>query len=120
MLDSIMMVLTDSVVRELAALPAGQRNRVLARIRHVEQMGWTTAVRGGDLIPLRSRVWELRVLGTGPAFRILFVPTTTDMERRLVLTTCVSKAELKKRAVMDAHVRRALRRFEQWLVEQGV
>jgi hypothetical protein len=119
MRDDVKMAYTDDFRRELLAIPPEQQRRVARRIAHQERRGWADGVKAGDLVPLQHEIWELRIVGRGAAYRVLFALVPRDPVRLLLLTTCSSKARLKKRAVMDAELRRARARLDHWLEQQG-
>ncbi|HEY7767310.1 type II toxin-antitoxin system RelE/ParE family toxin [Longimicrobium sp.] len=119
MRDDVRVIYTDEFRRELGAIPPEQQQRVMGRIAHQERRGWADGVKAGDLVPLRDGIWELRVVGRGAAYRVLFAPLPGEAARLLVLTSCSSKAQLKKRAVMDAELRRARARLDHWREQQG-
>jgi putative component of toxin-antitoxin plasmid stabilization module len=119
MRDAVRVVYTDPFLSDLRTLSPEQRERVVRRINNAERIGWTAGVRTGNLVPLRDGIWELRILGRGAAYRVLFARVPDGMVQLLVLTTFSRKSDLKKRSVMDAEIRRARARLAHWLEQRG-
>ena len=67
---------------------------------------------------LSDGIYELRVLGRGAAYRALFFVAPGIAARVVVLTTCAAKSLMKKRAAMDAEIRRARDRRAWWMQRQ--
>lgn len=67
---------------------------------------------------LRDGIYELRVLGTGAAYRLLFFVMPGRSPRVVVLTTCASKSVMQKRQRMEAEIDRASSRRAEWLEQQ--
>lgn len=63
-------------------------------------------------------IHELRVLGHGAAFRILFFMMPGRSPRVVVLTTCATKSAMEKQQRLDAEVERARNRRARWLEQQ--
>jgi putative component of toxin-antitoxin plasmid stabilization module len=116
--DLVRLEFTHDYLAEISSLPARQRIRIADRLTHLPVKGWSAAVRDRDVAPLRDGIWEVRVLGKGAAYRILFFVHPGSPGRLMVLTTCMAKASIKKPRVMDAAIERARTRREKWLSEQ--
>jgi phage-related protein len=115
MIDAIEAVHTEWFTEELEALPPDQQARVLRRIDTFERKGWRISAADEDIKELRDNVWELRVIGKGPAYRALFCPFTGATKRFALLTNCVKKAFMKKGKVKEGEITRALSRCSEWL-----
>lgn len=106
---------TGWIVEELLALPAEQQARIAGRVRLLGARGLAASARLGHVKALEDGIWELRVLGKGPSFRLLFFVAPGRTPRLVVLTSCVRKSEMLRRNVLDAAVARARRRRDLWL-----
>jgi phage-related protein len=120
MIDAIQAVYTDWFTDELLELPPDQQARVVKRIVILERKGWSISARDDDIKELKEGIWELRIVGKGPAYRVLFFPMHGDPKRFVVLTNCVKKGLLKKTKVKDAEIQRALARRTDWLKDKGL
>ncbi|HEX9939015.1 MAG TPA: type II toxin-antitoxin system RelE/ParE family toxin [Longimicrobium sp.] len=101
--------------KELRELPPDQQARVARRVRIFEQKGWNASAADLDIKRLDGEIWELRVHGKGPAYRILFFPDPENAQRVVVLVNCVKKALMKKSKVSRAEIERADSRRLEWL-----
>jgi putative component of toxin-antitoxin plasmid stabilization module len=116
--DLVRLEFTDDYLAEAASLPARQRDRIAERLAHLPVKGWSASVRDRDVAPLRDGIWEVRVLGRGAAYRLLFFVHPGNPGRLVVLTTCMDKASIKKPRVLNAAIERARTRREKWLSQQ--
>ncbi|HEX2202992.1 MAG TPA: type II toxin-antitoxin system RelE/ParE family toxin [Longimicrobium sp.] len=116
--DRVEAVFTGTVLDEMEALPPNEQIRILKRIALFERKGWSLSAQAEDIERLRGEIWELRVLGTGPAYRVLFFSIPGNPGRIVVLTSCVANSRAKKHAVGDAEIERAERRRQEWLRQQ--
>lgn len=82
--------------------------------------GWAASVQSRDVAELEGGIWELRVVGRGPAYRILFFVVPDGSGRAVVLTACTAKASIKKAHVMRAEIQRAKVRRAQWLTGESI
>ncbi|HEU0014437.1 MAG TPA: type II toxin-antitoxin system RelE/ParE family toxin [Longimicrobium sp.] len=119
MADEVQAVYTRWVWEEIRELPPDQQARVVRRVSLLERKGWGASVRNRDVVHLQDEIWELRVVGTGPAYRLLFFVSSGAVPRLVVLTGCVGKAALKKDRVMPVEIARAERRRREWLAHGG-
>lgn len=115
MSDSFEVVPTPWFVAELRAIQKADRNRIDRKLIKFAQKSWTDALADGSVKHLRDGIHELRVLGHGAAFRILFFLMPGRSPRVVVLTTCAAKSVMKKRQRLDAEVERAIDRRARWL-----
>lgn len=67
------------------------------------------------IVALRDGIYELRVLGRGAAFRILFFVVPGRSPRLVVLTSVVATSVMKKKHRNDAELERAKQLRELWL-----
>jgi putative component of toxin-antitoxin plasmid stabilization module len=116
--DGIDLVFSSWYNEELAALPSEQQARIEARIGRLPMKGWMEAMADRTIAPLRDGIYEIRVLGTGPAFRVLFFVVPGRTPRIVVLTSCVAKSVMTKRHRLDAELERAKVRRDLWLEHQ--
>lgn len=103
---------------EFAELPGDQQGRIQQRIRAMLAKGWNRAMADRTIAPLRDGIHELRIVGTGPAYRILFFVMPGRAPRLVVLTACVAKSLMTKRQRLDAELKRASERRTVWIAEQ--
>ena len=80
--------------------------------------GWAAATADQSVRHLREGIHELRILGKGASFRVLFFLVPGRSPRVVVLTTCASKSEMKKRKRFEAELQRAKTRRDLWLKQQ--
>ncbi|HEX6039181.1 type II toxin-antitoxin system RelE/ParE family toxin [Longimicrobium sp.] len=118
MSDRIEIVPTPWYTAEVRALPREDRDRIDRRLETFTGKGWGPAQRDATLKHLRDGIYELRVLGTGAAYRVLFFVMLGRSPRVVVLTTCVAKSVMKKRHRMDSEIDRASSRRAEWLEDQ--
>lgn len=116
--EGIDIVFTSWYNEELAALPGEQQARIEARIRRLPAKGWGEAMADRTIAPLRDGIYEIRVLGTAAAFRVLFFVVSGRTPRIVVLTSCVAKSAMTKRHRLDAELERAKTRRELWLEQE--
>ena len=103
---------------ELEAIQREHQIRIEQKLALFRAKGWLPSIRDRTIAPLQDGIYELRILGTGPAFRILFFLVPGRSPRVVVLTTCATKALMKKRNRLDAEVARAVERRSGWLEQQ--
>jgi putative component of toxin-antitoxin plasmid stabilization module len=113
--DAVKAVFTKWAVDEIADLPPNQQARVLRRVAVLERKGWQVSVRDDDVKQLEDGIWELRVLGTGPSYRLLFFPQPGNPGHLVVLTNCSAKGLMKRRGVSAGELKRAKARRAEWL-----
>jgi putative component of toxin-antitoxin plasmid stabilization module len=113
--DSLEVVPTPWFLGEVRALQKRDKVRITRRLAEFVTKGWTKASKDGSVKHLRDGVYELRVLGRGAAFRLLFFLMPGRTPRVVVLTTCAAKSVIKKPKRMDAEIKRANDRRAQWL-----
>ena len=101
--------------KELGELPPDQQARVFRRVRTFEEKGWDASAADQDIKRLEGEIWELRIHGKGPAYRILFFPDPADPRKVVVLANCVKKGLMKKSKVSRAEIKRADSRRLEWL-----
>jgi hypothetical protein len=115
MRDAVEVELTDDCRAELRELTKGERDWIAQKIRHFVDKGWSAAVADQSVKHLEDGIHELRVLGQGAAFRLLFFIVPGRSPRIVVLTSCAAKSLLKKRKRMEAEIARAKHRRAAWL-----
>ncbi|HWK89182.1 MAG TPA: helix-turn-helix domain-containing protein [Longimicrobium sp.] len=115
MADEVKALFSGWMSDELRALPPDQQARVVRRVSLLERKGWSASVRSRDVVHLEDEIWELRVVGKGPAYRLLFFVVEGSVPRIVVLTGCVGKSVMKKPGLMALEVARAERRRREWL-----
>lgn len=118
MSDTVEVVYSSWYNDELAQLSSRSKTRIESKLQHFLEKGWMASIRDRTVTPLRDGIYELRVVGTGPAFRLLFFVMPGRSPRIVVLTTCATKSAMSKRARLDAEVERAAARRSVWLEEQ--
>jgi hypothetical protein len=118
MSDSFDVVLTEWYKSELLDLPEKDQVRVKRKLRDFSGKGWTAAIADQTARHLREGIHELRILGRGASFRILFFLVPGRSPRVVVLTTCASKSEMKKRQRLQAEIERAKTRRDLWQEQQ--
>jgi len=119
MSDAVRVESTEWFENELRELPPDQQARVLRRVSLLERKGWTISTKDKDLVPLEDGIWEVRVVGKGPAYRVLCFEVPQEPGRIVVLTNCVKKGLMKKGNVKKGEIERAKVRREVWLRERG-
>jgi putative component of toxin-antitoxin plasmid stabilization module len=103
---------------EVLGLPKRERRRVNERLKALGRKGWNAALADGTIKHLRDGIWEVRVLGTGAAYRLLFFPAPERAMRLVVVTTCAAKSVLTKRTRMEREIDRAISRRDQWIEQR--
>jgi hypothetical protein len=116
--DEVQLVPSSWFTQEFSALPVHLQERVAKRLQTFEQKGWSASTSSRDIVALKDGIWELRVLGRGAAFRVLFFLDPRERSRVVVLTTCASKSSIKKAHMMSAEITRAKMRRAQWLQQE--
>lgn len=118
MSDQFEVVPSSWYTAEVRELPREARDRIDRRLANFANKGWAAALSDRSVRHLRDGIYELRVLGTGAAFRVLFFVVPGRSPRIVVLTTCALKSVMKKRQRMDAEIERATERRTAWLEQQ--
>ena len=118
MSDRIEVVPTPWFMAEVRALSREDRDRIDRRLGTFTGKGWSAAQADASVKHLRDGIYELRILGTGPAYRVLFFVVPGRSPRMVVLTTCASKSLMQKRQRMEAEIERAVARRAQWMERQ--
>lgn len=118
--DDVRVVLTEWFDSDFRRLDKVQRGRVRERLGALRRKGWMASASSRDVAELEDGIWELRVVGSGPAFRCLFFLAPGARGRVVVVTACVAKASIKRRRVMAAEIQRAKARRAQWLTQEGM
>lgn len=118
MRDEVEVVGSEWYNEEVRALPRRDRDRIDKKVEYLREKGWTRSVGHQSVKHLRSGIYELRVLGRGAAYRLLFFVVPGRSPRCIVLTACVPKSVMKKKARLDAEVDRALGRRALWMDQQ--
>lgn len=118
MSDDIEVVQTDWYTVEFAALPRMDQLRVTRKLDTLRKKRWGEAITDRTIAPLDDGIYEVRVLGRGAAYRLLFFVAPGRSRRIVVLTSCVLKGVMKKRASLAAEIARAKARRQAWLDEQ--
>jgi putative component of toxin-antitoxin plasmid stabilization module len=113
--DSLEVIPTPWFLGEVRALQKRDKVRISRRVAELVMKGWSKALADGSVKHLRDGVYELRVLGRGAAFRLLFFLMPGRTPRVVVLTTCAAKSVIKKPKRMEAEIERANNRRAQWL-----
>ncbi len=116
--DALEVVATEWYKFDLATLPQEDQDRVSARLVSLSRKGWRQAMADQTVKHLRDGIHEVRVLGHGAAFRVLFFLAPGRSPRVVVLTACVAKSEMQKRKRLDAQVDRAMRLRAAWRAQQ--
>lgn len=116
--DEIRIVSSSWFTAEFLELSAPARKRIDRRLAGLQEKGWTAALADGTIKHLEEDIWEVRVLGTGESYRLLFFPTPGRRMRLLVLTTCATKAAVGKRRLLSLAIERARSRRDWWIEQQ--
>jgi putative component of toxin-antitoxin plasmid stabilization module len=118
MSDALELVFTPWYTDEVRALQKDGRIRIDRTLAHLVKKGWDAATKDATVKHLRDGIHEIRVLGRGAAYRVLFFVAPGRSPRVVVLTTCAAKAVMKKRQRMDAEIGRAMDRRAWWIDQQ--
>ena len=116
--DSIKVVASPWYTAEVQALPKLHRDRIDSKVFTFTEKGWSAAMADETIKPLRDGIYELRVLGRGAAFRLLFFVVPGLSPRLVVLTTCALKSDMLKRQRMEAEIERAIERRAAWMEQR--
>lgn len=119
MSDALEVVPTPWFTAEVRALPKQARDRIDGKLKLLVQRGWTGSIADGSVKHLRDGIHEVRILGRGAAFRVLFFLAPGRSPRVVVLTTCAAKSVMKKRQRFNAEIERANDRRAMWLQQQA-
>jgi len=115
MSDDIEVEVTDWYRADLALLPKPDQARVTRKLVSLSKKPWSAAMADRTIAPLMDGIYEVRVLGRGAAYRLLFFVVQGRSPRLVVVTACVGKAVLKKKAGLAAEIARARARRQVWL-----
>lgn len=115
MTNTVEVELTGDCRAELRELAKAERDWINQKIRHFMGKGWSAAMADQSVKHLDDGIHELRVLGKGAAFRLLFFIVPGRSPRMVVMTSCAAKSALKKRSRMDAEIARAKQRRTAWM-----
>jgi putative component of toxin-antitoxin plasmid stabilization module len=115
MAHEVEVITTEWYDAEFSSLEAVHRSRINRRIDLLQQTPWNVSLEKRMVAPLREGIYEMRVLGKGAAFRVLFFLAPGRTPRMVVLTACVAKSVMKKRRRFDAELARAETRRALWL-----
>ena len=118
MSEPIEVIATSWYDAEFAALAPEHRTRIEKRLDTFRRKGWREAMTDHSVVHLRDGIFELRILGRGAAFRVLFFVAPGRSPHLVVLTTAAAKSVLKKRQRLDAEIERARHRRALWLEQQ--
>lgn len=118
MSDGVEVVLTEWYKAELLRLSEDAQDRIERKLRDFGQKGWAGAVADQSVKHLRDGIHELRILGRGASFRVLFFIVPGRSPRVVVLTTCAAKSAMKKRPRLEAEIERAKGRRAAWQEQQ--
>jgi hypothetical protein len=118
MSDDMEVVVTGWYEADLALLPKPDRERVTRKLVSLSQKPWSAAIADRTIAPLRDGIYEVRVLGRGAAYRLLAFVAPGRSPRLVVVTACVAKAVMKKKAGLAAAIARARTRRQAWLQQQ--
>jgi hypothetical protein len=118
MSDEMKVVVTGWYQADLAVLPKPDRERVTRKLVSLSEKTWSAAMADRTIAPLMDGIYEVRVLGRGAAYRLLFFVVQGRSPRLVVVTACVAKAVMKKRAGLAAAIARARTRRHAWLQQQ--
>lgn len=116
--DQVEVVTTPWYDADLRELPEYDQRRIADRLKAFARKGWRYAIGDQTVKHLRDGIHEVRVLGRGAAFRVLFFIVPGRSPRVVVLTTCAAKSVMKKRQRLDAEIERARARRAWWLEQQ--
>lgn len=118
MSDALEVVSTPWFDQEVLELPQPDRDRIDRKLERLVTKGWPMSLADGSVKHLRDGIHELRVLGRGGAYRLLFFLMPGRAPRLVVLTTCAAKSLMKKRKRLDAEIERAKWRRALWMDQQ--
>ena len=117
--DTLTVVASSWYTTEVRALLAEHRDRIDRKLAALVAKGWSAAISDGSVKHLRDGIHELRALGQGAAFRLLFFLVPGRSPRVVVLTTCAPKAAMAKRQRLDAEIERAKNRRTAWMEQRN-
>jgi phage-related protein len=117
--DTVEVVTSPWYMRELRALPRDNRDQIQRKLIAFAAKGWSAAMADQTVKHLQDGIYELRVLGHGPAFRLLFFVVPGRRPRVIVLTTCAAKSLMQKRQRLDAEIERAKDRRAAWMADDN-
>ncbi|HYW10442.1 MAG TPA: type II toxin-antitoxin system RelE/ParE family toxin [Longimicrobium sp.] len=116
--DSLEVVASSWFTAEVRALPRLHRDRIDSKVATFTRKGWSAAMGDQTIKPLRDGIYELRVLGRGAAFRLLFFVMPGLSPRLVVLTTCALTSDMLKQQRMEAEIDRAIKRRGEWMEQR--
>lgn len=115
MSDALEIVASSWYQLELQALPEAHRDRIIAKVLDCAAKGWSASMSDETIKHLQDGIYELRILGRGAAFRLLFFVVPGRQPRLVVLTTCAAKSRMTKRQQVAAEITRATARRAAWM-----
>lgn len=113
--DLLEVVTSSWYMLELGALPKDYRDQIQRKLVAFAAKGWSAAMADQTIKHLQDGIYELRVLGHGAAFRLLFFVVPGRRPRVIVVTTCAAKSLTQKRRRPDAEIERAKGRRAAWM-----
>ena len=117
--DSLEVVTSLWYMLELEALSKDHRDQIQRKLIAFAAKGWSAAMADQTVKHLQDGIYELRVLGHGAAFRLLFFVVPGRRPRVIVLTTCAAKSLMQKRRRLDAEIERAKDRRAAWMADDN-
>lgn len=118
MSDSFDLVPTPWYQSEILELPDAEQDRIERKLGDFREKGWKAATGDGTVKHLRDGIHEVRILGRGASYRVLFFLMPGRSPRVVVLTACVAKSVMKKRQRLEAEIERARTRRAAWQEQQ--
>lgn len=100
-------------------IPAEDRAWITRKLTDLRKKTWSAAVHDRTVAPLRDGIWEVRIVGHGAAYRLLFFIVPGRSPRVIVLTSYVAKATMIKKKPLDAAIARALDRRASWIQQEA-
>jgi putative component of toxin-antitoxin plasmid stabilization module len=119
MSDEFVVVFSSGFRDEVIRLPDGDRAWITRKLADLRKKTWSAAVHDRTVAPLRDGIWEVRIVGRGAAYRLLFFIVPGRSPRVIVLTSCAAKAAMTKKKLLDASITRALDRRAGWLEQEA-
>lgn len=104
---------------EVMRIPGEDRTRITRKLRDLRRKAWSATVHDRTVAPLRDGIWEVRIVGHGASYRLLFFILPGRSPRVIVLTSCVAKAAMVKKTRLDAAIARALDRRASWIEQEA-
>jgi mRNA-degrading endonuclease RelE of RelBE toxin-antitoxin system len=119
MSDTFKVVFSSWFRDEVRRIPDDDRSWIARKLGDLRKKSWSEAVRDRTVAPLRDGIWEVRVLGHGAAYRLLFFIVPGRSPRMVVLTSCAAKSAMVKKKLLDAAIGRALDRRASWIEQEA-